>query len=113
MTKFAGQEGVWTFANPVLLESRSWKLQLEIQRACVGGIKNHKGALTIMYGQPAFSCKCLRGGNMRLLLMVWAVIELLQLVLIGMLWSGCRKLQRQVDGDYRFSTYPPPSVTDE
>ena len=50
---------------------------------------------------------------MRLLLMIWAVVEVLQVVLIGMLWTGYRKLQRQVDGDYRFSTHPPPSVTDD
>ena len=50
---------------------------------------------------------------MRLLLMICAVIEVLQVVLIGMLWAGYRKLQRQVGGYYRFSTHPPPSVTEE
>ena len=51
---------------------------------------------------------------MRFLFLVWLVIEILQLVLIGMLLVGYRNLQRKVDGGaYRFSTHPPPSVTDE
>jgi hypothetical protein len=42
------------------------------------------------------------------------VIEILQLVLIGMLVVGYRNLHRRMDeGKYRFSTNPPPSVTDE
>jgi hypothetical protein len=42
------------------------------------------------------------------------VIEVLQLVLIGMLVVGYRNLQRRIEGGgYRFSTNPPPSVTDE
>jgi CHASE3 domain sensor protein len=41
-----------TFANPALLEIKKLELQLEIERARSDGIKNHQGALTIMYGQP-------------------------------------------------------------
>jgi regulator of protease activity HflC (stomatin/prohibitin superfamily) len=41
-----------TFANPALLEIKKLELQLEIERARAEGIKNHQGALTIMYGQP-------------------------------------------------------------
>ncbi len=41
-----------TFANPALLEIKKLELQLEIERARADGIKNHQGALTIMYGQP-------------------------------------------------------------
>ncbi|MDQ3666695.1 MAG: hypothetical protein M3410_08980 [Acidobacteriota bacterium] len=51
---------------------------------------------------------------MRFLLLVWLVVEVLQLVLIGLLMVGYRNLQRRVDGSgYRFRTHPPPSVTDE
>ena len=35
-----------------LLEIKKLELQLEIERARADGIKNHQGALTIMYGQP-------------------------------------------------------------
>jgi len=49
----------------------------------------------------------------RFLFLVWLVIEVLQLVLIGMLVVGYRDLQRRMDGGYRFRTHPPPSVTDE
>jgi hypothetical protein len=50
----------------------------------------------------------------RFLFVVWLVIEVLQLVLIGMLVVGYRNLQRRMDeGAYRFGTNPPPSVTDE
>jgi len=41
-----------TYANPALLEIRRLELQLEIERARSDGIRNHQGALTIMYGQP-------------------------------------------------------------
>jgi len=42
------------------------------------------------------------------------MVEVLQLVLIGMLVVGYRNLQRRMDeGSYRFSTHPPPSVTDD
>ncbi len=62
----------------------------------------------------ACSCRFLRGGNVRILILVWLVVEVLQLVLIGMLLVGYRNLQRRMDGGaYRFSTHPPPSVTDE
>ena len=51
---------------------------------------------------------------MRFLVIVWLVIEVLQLVLIGMLMIGYRNLQRRMDeGAYRFDTHPPPSVTEE
>lgn len=40
-----------TFANPALLEIKKLELALEIERARAEGIKNHQGALTIMYGQ--------------------------------------------------------------
>lgn len=41
-----------TFANPALLEIKKLELQLDIERARADGIKNHQGALTIMYGNP-------------------------------------------------------------
>ena len=41
-----------TFANPALLEIKKLELALEIERARADGIKNHQGALTIMYGTP-------------------------------------------------------------
>ena len=50
---------------------------------------------------------------MRFLFLFWLVIEILQLVVLGMLVVGYRNLQRRVDGDYRFSTNPPRSVTEE
>ena len=51
---------------------------------------------------------------MRFLLLIWLVIEVLQLVLIGMLVVGYRNLQRRLDeGNYRFRTHPPPSVTED
>ena len=51
---------------------------------------------------------------MRFLILVWVMIEVLQLVLIGMLVVGYRNLQRRMDeGAYRFNTHPPPSVTEE
>ncbi|HEX8068596.1 MAG TPA: SPFH domain-containing protein [Pyrinomonadaceae bacterium] len=39
-----------TYANPALLDIKKLELQLEIERARAEGIKNHQGALTIMYG---------------------------------------------------------------
>lgn len=51
---------------------------------------------------------------MRFLLVIWLMVEILQLVLIGMLVMGYRSLQRRLDeGNYRFSTNPPPSVTED
>ncbi|HYP00284.1 MAG TPA: SPFH domain-containing protein [Pyrinomonadaceae bacterium] len=41
-----------TYANPALLDIKRLELQLEIERARAEGIKNHQGALTIMYGTP-------------------------------------------------------------
>jgi regulator of protease activity HflC (stomatin/prohibitin superfamily) len=41
-----------TYANPALLDIKRLELQLEIERARADGIKNHQGALTIMYGTP-------------------------------------------------------------
>jgi hypothetical protein len=50
----------------------------------------------------------------RFLFLIWFVVEVLQLVLIGMLVVGYRNLQRRMDeGAYRFDTRPPPSVTEE
>ena len=42
-----------TYANSALLEIRKLELQLEIERARADGIKNHQGALTILYGSGA------------------------------------------------------------
>ncbi|HYN85809.1 MAG TPA: SPFH domain-containing protein [Pyrinomonadaceae bacterium] len=39
-----------TYANPALLDIKKLELQLEIERARADGIKNHNGALTILYG---------------------------------------------------------------
>ncbi|HEX7173989.1 MAG TPA: SPFH domain-containing protein [Pyrinomonadaceae bacterium] len=39
-----------TYANPALLDIKKLELQLEIERARADGIRNHQGALTIMYG---------------------------------------------------------------
>jgi hypothetical protein len=39
-----------TYANPALLELRKLELQLEIEKARAEGIRNHQGALTIVYG---------------------------------------------------------------
>jgi hypothetical protein len=39
-----------TYANPALLDIKRLELQLEIERARADGIRNHQGALTIMYG---------------------------------------------------------------
>ncbi|HZH29969.1 MAG TPA: SPFH domain-containing protein [Pyrinomonadaceae bacterium] len=41
-----------TYANPALLDIKRLELQLEIERARADGVKNHQGALTIMYGTP-------------------------------------------------------------
>lgn len=39
-----------TYANPALLDIKKLELALEIERARADGIKNHNGALTILYG---------------------------------------------------------------
>jgi hypothetical protein len=44
---------------------------------------------------------------------MWMVVEVLQLVVIGMLVVGYRNLQRRLDGDQRFRTHPPRSVTED
>lgn len=49
---------------------------------------------------------------MRFLFLAWAVVEILQIVVIGILVVGYRNLQRRVEGDYRFAERPPRSVTD-
>lgn len=41
-----------TYSNPALLDIKRLEMQLEIERARAEGIKNHQGALTIMYGTP-------------------------------------------------------------
>lgn len=41
-----------TYANPALLEIKKLELQLDIERARADGIRNHQGALTILYGTP-------------------------------------------------------------
>ncbi len=51
-----------TFANPALLEIKKLELQLEIERARADGIKNHQGALTILYGQQGVQLQ-LPGGR--------------------------------------------------
>lgn len=41
-----------TYSNPALLDIKRLEMELEIERARAEGIKNHQGALTIMYGTP-------------------------------------------------------------
>lgn len=41
-----------TYSNPALLDIKRLEMQLEIERARSEGVKNHQGALTIMYGTP-------------------------------------------------------------
>lgn len=41
-----------TYSNPALLDIKRLEMELEIERARAEGIKNHQGALTIMYGNP-------------------------------------------------------------
>jgi len=50
---------------------------------------------------------------MRLLMLLWVAVEVLQIGLIGVLIVGYRKLQRQLDEGYRFRQNPPRSVTEE
>ncbi len=50
---------------------------------------------------------------MRFLLLIWMLVEVLQLIVIGMLVVGYRNLQRRLDMGQRFSTHPPRSVTEE
>lgn len=50
---------------------------------------------------------------MRFLVIAWAVVEVLQIAVIGVLVVGYRNLQRRVEADYRFAERPPRSVTEE
>ena len=50
---------------------------------------------------------------MRFLFLIWMVVEVVQVVVIGMLVVGYRNLQRRLDGGRNFSTHPPRSVTDD
>jgi hypothetical protein len=50
---------------------------------------------------------------MRYLVVIWFVVEVVQLAVIGLLIVGYRNLQRRVEGDYRFAASPPRSVTEE
>ena len=58
----------------------------------------------------ASSYKYRQAGNVRSLLVIPGLIEVLQLVLIGMLVVGYSNLQSRMGDDYRFSTRPPSSV---
>jgi hypothetical protein len=50
---------------------------------------------------------------MRLLLLFWVAVELLQIAVIGLLAVGYRNLQRKIDEGRRFEHGPPPpSVTE-
>lgn len=50
---------------------------------------------------------------MRFLILLWALVELLQIVVIGVLLVGFRNLQRRLDAGKQFEHRPPRSVTDE
>lgn len=50
---------------------------------------------------------------MRFLIMMWCVVEVVQVAVIGMLVVGYRNLHRKIEGDYRFATRPPRSVTED
>ncbi len=50
---------------------------------------------------------------MRFTMLLWAVIEVLQLGLIASLLVGYRRLQRRLEEGYRFSQSPPRSITEE
>jgi hypothetical protein len=50
---------------------------------------------------------------MRFFVFFWVVVEVLQIVVIGMLAAGYRSLQRRLDQEQGFSERPPRSVTDE
>jgi hypothetical protein len=50
---------------------------------------------------------------MRLLLLLWVAVEILQIAVIGLLAVGYRNLQRKIDEGRRFEHGPPPpSVTE-
>ena len=50
---------------------------------------------------------------MRFLVLLFAVVELLQIAAIGLLAVGYRRLQHRLDEDYRFSRHPPRSITED
>jgi hypothetical protein len=50
---------------------------------------------------------------MRFLVLLWAAVEVLQIVLIAGLAIGYRNLRRRLDAPRDFATNPPPSVTEE
>jgi len=50
---------------------------------------------------------------MRIMVFVWAAVEVLQIVVIGVLIVGYRNLQRRLDGGDHFAAGPPRSVTEE
>lgn len=50
---------------------------------------------------------------MRMLVLFWVAVELLQIVVIAVLVVGYRNLQRRFDSGERFARHPPRSVTDE
>jgi len=50
---------------------------------------------------------------MRIFILLWAAVEVLQIVVIGVLLVGYRKMQRRLDGGEHFAVSPPRSVTEE
>ncbi len=50
---------------------------------------------------------------MRFLMLLWVVVELLQIAVIGLLALGYRNLQRRLESGDRFEHRPPRSVTEE
>jgi hypothetical protein len=50
---------------------------------------------------------------MRIIVFLWAAVEVLQIVVIGLLVVSYRKLQRRLDGGDHFAAGPPRSVTEE
>ena len=50
---------------------------------------------------------------MRLLVMLWAGVEVLQLFVIGMLLLNQRKLQRRLAEGQYFAERPPRSITED
>ena len=50
---------------------------------------------------------------MRFLVLIWFAVEIVQIAVIAMLVVGYRNLQRRVEGDHRFQTHPPRSVTED
>ena len=50
---------------------------------------------------------------LKLFIFAWFVIEVLQIIIIGMLVIGYRRMQRRLEENHRWSLHPPPSVTEE